>query len=72
MILTAWAEGVGSNWVGFGGMNEIRDLLGIPKDFDVLAIVSVGYPVDRIGRGKKKRKPLTEVAHRERFGQPFS
>ena len=71
MILTAWSEGVGSNWVGFLGLNGVNPLLGIPDDLDVLAIVSLGYPTQDIGKGKKQRKPLSEVAHRESFGQPF-
>jgi len=32
---------------------------------------AAGYPADKIGRGKKNRKPLKAVAHRERYGQPF-
>ncbi len=71
MILTAWSEGVGSNWTGFGGLDEIKPLLGIPAEMDVLAVVPFGYPAKAIGQGKKKRKPLSQVAHRERFGQPF-
>jgi nitroreductase len=71
MLLTAWSEGVGSNWVGFGGLEKVNALLGIPAKLDVLAILPFGYPVDKIGRGKKNRKPLAAVAHRERFGQPF-
>ena len=71
MILAAWSQGVGSNWVGFLGPNEIKPVLGIPDALDVLAIVPFGYPAQAIGRGKKKRKPLAEVAHKERFGQPF-
>lgn len=71
MILTAWAAGVGSNWVGFLGLTEIKSLLGIPDDLDVLAILPFGYPAQARGRGKKKRKLLSEVAHRGRFGQPF-
>ena len=71
MMLTAWAEGVGSNWVGFGNLEKVNALLGIPSERDVLAILPFGYPADRIGRGKKKRKPLRAVAHRERYGQPF-
>jgi nitroreductase len=71
MILTAWSEGVGSNWVGFMGLTEIKPLLGIPEELDVLAIVPFGYPAQPVGKGKKQRKPLSEVAHRERFGQPF-
>jgi nitroreductase len=71
MVLTAWAEGVGSNWVGFGGLDAVKPLLGIPDELDVLAIVPFGYPAKAIGKGKKRRKPLSQVAHRERFGQPF-
>lgn len=71
MILTAWSEGVGSNWVGFGGMSEVKSLLGIRDDLDLLAIVPFGYPAKARGKGKKQRKPLSQVAHRERFDQPF-
>lgn len=71
IILTAWAEGVGSNWVGFMGLTEVKSLLGIPAELDILGIIPLGYPAQAHGQGKKKRKPLTEVVHRERFGQPF-
>ncbi len=72
MILTAWSHGVGSNWVGFlHRLDAVKPLLGIPADMDVLAIVPFGYPAQSTGAGKKKRKPLGEVASRERFGQPY-
>jgi nitroreductase len=71
MLLTAWAEGVGSNWVGVQGLDAIKPLLNIPDDLDVLAILPFGYPAQAVGQGKKNRKPLSEVADRERFGQPF-
>src|SRR3989475_13308372 len=71
MILTAWSDGVGSNWVGFLGLTEVKPLLGIPDDLDVLAILPFGYPAQALGRGRKRRKPLSTVAHRERFGHPF-
>jgi nitroreductase len=71
MVLTAWAEGVGSNWAGFGGLDEVKAMLGVPAELDVLAVLPFGYPVDPVGRGKKKRKPLRQIAHRERYGRPF-
>ncbi len=71
MVLTAWAAGVGSNWVGFNNLAAVKPLLGIPDEITVLAIVPFGYPVAQIGQGKKQRKPLGEVASRERFGQPY-
>jgi nitroreductase len=71
MLLAAWADGVGSNWVGFGGLDKVRAVLDIPAGLDVLAILPFGYPARAIGRGKKQRKPLREVAHLERYGHPF-
>src|SRR5581483_8749997 len=70
MILTAWADGVGSNWVGFHGLDAVKPVLGIPDQLDVLAIVPFGYPAQPAGKGEKKRKPLGDVFSRERFGQP--
>jgi nitroreductase len=71
MLLTAWGNGVGGNWVGFGGLEDAKPLLGIPEELDLLAIVPLGYPAVAVGRGKKERKPLAEIASRERYGQPF-
>ena len=71
MMLTAWDAGVGSNWVGFGGLDASKPLLGIPAELDLLGIVPFGYPAQAVGKGKKQRKPLGQVAHRERLGQPF-
>jgi nitroreductase len=71
MLLAAWADGVGSNWVGFGGLEGVKPLLGVPAGLDVLAILPLGYPAGVVGRGRKRRKPLDAVAHRERHGQSF-
>ena len=71
MLLTAWADGVGSNWVGFGGLDKVKAVLDIPASLDVLAILPFGYPARAVGKGKKQRKPLREVAHLERYGRPF-
>ena len=56
---------------GFGGLDKAKALLDIPADLEVLAILSFGYPARAVGRGKKQRKPLREVAHLERYGRPF-
>jgi len=72
MILAAWSQGVGSNWVGFHGLTEVNPLLGIPPEIEVFAIVPFGYPVKQVGAGRKVRKPMGEVVSSERFGQPFA
>jgi nitroreductase len=71
MLLAAWADGVGSNWVGFGELEGARALLHVPAGLDVLAILPFGYPARPVGRGRKQRKPLREVAHLDRYGRPF-
>ncbi|HKF75992.1 MAG TPA: nitroreductase family protein [Candidatus Dormibacteraeota bacterium] len=71
MVLTAWADGVGSNWTGFGGLHGVRQYVGLPDGYEVLSVVPFGYPTRPVGKGKKNRKPLAEVASAERFGAPF-
>lgn len=72
MILTAWDDGVGSNWTGFLGLNEVRTSLGIPGGYDVLAVLPFGYPAEARRAGRKARKPIGEVASSERFGNPWT
>ena len=72
MMLTAWDAGVGSNWVGFGNLDWANELLSIPANLKVMAIITFGYPTRRLGKGKKNRKPFGEVVSSERFGQPFA
>ena len=71
MILVAWAEGVGSNWTGFGGLEAVGKKVDLPDSYEVLAVVPFGYPKRALGKGKKKRKPLGEVVSAERFGNPL-
>ena len=71
MILTAWGDGVGSNWTGFAGLDAVRQEFGLPDAYDVLAVVPLGYPKQKI-IGKKKRKPFNEVVSAERFGTPLA
>lgn len=72
MILTAWDEGVGSNWAGFGGLEDVRRQVGLDESYEVLAVLPFGYPARRVGLGKKKRKPAAEVISAERAGTPFA
>ena len=70
MILAAWGDGVGSNWTGFSGLDGVREEFGLPDEYEVVAVVPLGYP-KRKPIGKKKRKPFDEVVSGERFGEPL-
>ena len=70
MQIAAWNFGVASRI--FTGVN--RDALerdfGVPKDMAPSVVVAFGYPTKKI-LGKKKRKPINEIAFLDRFGKPL-
>lgn len=71
MMLTAWADGVGSNWTGFaGGLSEVGRHVGLPDGYEVLAVLPFGYPARPV-RGKKARRPSSEVISGGRYGEPL-
>jgi nitroreductase len=72
MVLTAWEDGVGSNWAGYQNMPGVNEVIGIPEEILVVAVMSFGYPKRPGGKGKKSRKPFGEVVHKERFGEAFA
>jgi nitroreductase len=71
MMLAAWEEGIGSNWVGNMDTDEVKRLLNIPQEKMILNVIPFGYPAEAVGAGRKQRKPLGEIAHSERFGQAY-
>jgi nitroreductase len=72
MMLTAWSEGVGSNWAGWFGLEAVAELLGVPATHQVLTVIPFGYPARKVGRGKKNRKPVGDVVSQGRFGTPLA
>lgn len=76
MELTAWEEGLGTCFVGLRAEEQqaaIKELLGIPAELELITVLPFGYrgerPANRVGT---PRKPLEEMAHRERFGVPYT
>jgi nitroreductase len=71
MQLVAWEEGIGSCWVGSVDRDGVKRLLGIPEAYELITVLPFGSPTDTAKRLKKRRKPLEQIAHRERFGTPY-
>ena len=59
MVIAAWAVGIGSCWIGDFKEEEVKELLRIPEDQKVVALISFGYPAEQ--PGSKQKKPLTEI-----------
>lgn len=68
MLLTAWGDGVGSNWTGFAGLESVRKEFGLPDTYDVVGVVPLGYPRRKVV-GRKKRRPFDDVVSSERYGR---
>jgi nitroreductase len=48
---------------------EVKAVLGIPDDVQTFAMMPIGYPLGKFG--PVARRPLTEVAHADRWSQPW-
>lgn len=72
MVLEAWEMGVGSCWVTNFYDDGVKDLLGVPQRMKLITVMPFGYPIELKTKRKKIRKPLSEIVHSEKFGQPFS
>lgn len=69
ILLKATSVGLASLWVNaLGDRARVRELLGVPDDFEVLALVCLGYPADAEPPPAPERRPLAEVVHRNRYG----
>ena len=69
MLLAIVALGYVSLWVeGYVLQNESygKDVLGVPKDLRLLAILPIGRPVSKSTQSRKK--PLGEITHLNRYG----
>ena len=71
MELAAWSLGVASRLYTGIKEGEMRRDFGVPAELKIEAVLGFGYPAKKIV-GKKKRKPLDELAFSESFGTQLS
>jgi len=83
LLLAARAEGLGTCWIGAISKEvQIRQILGIPFPLRIIAILSLGFPVEDFA-GKilnfavnvmvrnRSRKELYNFCHLNKFGNRF-
>jgi nitroreductase len=72
LLLTAADLGYGScltTGLTTFGVDRVRDLLQLPHNLTPMAAVYIGHPAKKLS--PPRRRPATEVTHRERFGNPW-
>lgn len=68
MLLAVHALDLGAVWIGeiLARKEEVNKILDAPSYLELMAVVAVGYPVER--KRSSERKSLKEIAYREKFG----
>jgi len=69
MVLTATALGYGTCWIGAIDKDRVKELLKIPDEMSVIALLPVGVP-DETPEARPRMK-LTELFFAEEYGNPI-
>lgn len=67
ITLAAAAEGLGTCWIGAFKQGEVKKILNIPDQYEVIALMPLGFPNDK--PGLKTRKSLKELVCYEKFSE---
>lgn len=65
LVLEAENQGLGTCWIAWFEPREIAELLGVPEDKYVQAIIPVGYPDEQ--PSARPRKALESMVHHEKW-----
>jgi nitroreductase len=68
VTLAAIEHGLGSCWISIYDEDKLKQILGIPEQINVIALVSLGYP-KKIPKSetKKRRLPLAQLIKFEKW-----
>jgi nitroreductase len=70
ILLSAWAQGIGSCWVAGDKKpycQPISKLLKVPDGYKLVSLIALGYPVGK--HAPHHKRELSEVLHWENYGQ---
>ncbi|RLC40210.1 MAG: nitroreductase [Candidatus Nealsonbacteria bacterium] len=65
IALQAVEEGLGTCWIGAFSQEKVKEILNIPAQYKVVALLTLGYPADK-DEGKE-RKDFNQVVSFEEF-----
>jgi nitroreductase len=78
MVLAAVGEGLGTCWVGSFKEGKVKELLKIPEQFSVVALLAIGYAREKLDLTAKvvhfirRRKKIEKITSLNEFGAPFA
>jgi nitroreductase len=75
LVIAATGLGLGTCWVGSFDEEKLASLLELPRNFRIVALISLGFPREKIDLGARllhavrPRKRLEEIVSLEKFGK---
>jgi nitroreductase len=67
LILAGRAEGLGTCWIGAFKNEEIKKLLEVPDEYEVVAVTPLGYPSEDAFTDPGNRKEMGEIVSLNKF-----
>lgn len=65
MTLKAFEEGMGTCWIGAFNQDKVKEILNIPKNIQVVILLTLGYPAEN--PDSRGRKAIREITHWEKW-----
>lgn len=70
VVLAATSLGYGTCWIGAFVEEQVKELVGIPDEQRVVALLPIGVPADM--PDARDRKPISELFSAEKYGNPLN
>jgi len=67
IALAAAEKGIGSCWIGAFYQDKVKEILGVPDNCLVIALMTLGYPREELKAEEKSRKSLDEIICWEKY-----
>jgi len=77
LVLAATGEGLGTCWIGVFNEKKIREMLKIPSDLKIVALLALGYGREKLDILSKvvhliePKKKLEKITYLEEYGKKF-
>lgn len=71
MLLSIHNLNLGGVWLGeiLNKRQEVERILNVPKSFELMAVVALGYPTEK--KAKRSRKSLSELVYLNKYDQKW-
>jgi len=75
VVLAATALGLGTCWIGMFNKEDIRETLKLPENFEIIALMALGYPGEKLDLGARilhavrPKKKLEDIVSPEIYGE---